>query len=81
MPGYDLSRFVYLTETEKTELTCSICQDIFKNPIFTNCCLQTFCEDCIQEWLQNNSTCPYDRKDLDSSQLTRSPRYVKFNII
>jgi len=75
MPGYELDRFVDLTETEKTELVCSICQDIFKNPVFTSCCSQTFCEECINEWLEKNASCPYDRKELSANQLARPPRY------
>ncbi len=74
MPGYELDRFVGLTETEKTEMICSICHDILKNPVVTNCCLQTYCEECINEWLKTNAICPNDRKQLNASQLTRPPR-------
>jgi hypothetical protein len=77
MSGYDLSRFVDLTHTDVSELTCSICQDIFRNPVVANCCLQTFCEYCIKEWLTANKTCPYDRKELNENQLSRPPRYEK----
>ncbi|CAG2165546.1 unnamed protein product [Oppiella nova] len=61
---------------EKSEYTCSICQDIFCCPMTTPCCLQTFCEDCITGWLQNNTTCPYDRKGLCLDKLTGSPRVL-----
>jgi hypothetical protein len=76
MSGYELSRFVQISQSEIEEYTCSICHDILRNPIVTNCCLQTFCELCINEWLETNNTCPYDRKQLDKSQLSRPPRFV-----
>jgi hypothetical protein len=75
MPGYELERFVDLTQIEKAELTCSICQDIFRCPVVTNCCLQTFCEDCIIGWINANNTCPFDRKKLKANHLLRPPRY------
>jgi hypothetical protein len=49
MPGYELSTFVGMDQSYAEELTCSICQDILRNPVFTNCCLQTFCEQCIND--------------------------------
>jgi hypothetical protein len=76
MSGYELSRFVDLNQSDAEEYTCSICQDIFCNPVVTNCCLQTFCERCINEWLDTNNKCPYDRKKLNRSKLSRSPRYA-----
>jgi hypothetical protein len=76
MSGYELSRFVELSQSECEEYTCSICQDIFRNPVVTNCCLQTFCEQCINEWLETNKTCPYDRKPLNRSELSSPPRSV-----
>jgi E3 ubiquitin-protein ligase NRDP1 len=74
MSGYELSRFVELSQSESEEYTCSICRDIFRNPVVTNCCLQTFCEYCIHVWLETNNTCPYDRQPLNRSQLSRSAR-------
>ncbi|CAG2170008.1 unnamed protein product [Oppiella nova] len=40
------------------------------------CCLQTFCEECITNWLKNNTTCPYDRKTLTPKDLSRPPRVL-----
>jgi len=74
MSGYDLNRFVDLSSTDVSELTCSICQDILRYPVVANCCLQTFCKECIYEWLQTKNSCPYDRKELNESQLSRPPR-------
>jgi E3 ubiquitin-protein ligase NRDP1 len=77
MSGYELSRFVDLDQSDVEELICSICHDILRNPVFTNCCLQTFCEQCINDWLETNNTCPYDRQQLNKSQLYPSQRYEK----
>ena len=74
MPGYYADRFVDLSKSDKAELTCSICQDIFCSPVVAQCCLQTFCEGCIDDWLKTNTTCPYDRKSLSLDKLTRAPR-------
>jgi hypothetical protein len=78
MSGYELSRFVDLTQNDAEEYTCSICQDIFRNPVVTNCCLQTFCEQCINDWLETNNTCPYDRKPLNRNQLSTPSRSIRF---
>jgi E3 ubiquitin-protein ligase NRDP1 len=79
MSGYDLSRFIGLSQSESEELICSICQGIFRNPVVTNCCLQAFCEQCINNWLENNNTCPYDRQPLNRSQLLPSARFKSLN--
>ncbi|XP_054161300.1 E3 ubiquitin-protein ligase NRDP1-like [Oppia nitens] len=76
MPGYDCDRFVNLSPADRAELTCSICQDIFYCPVIAQCCRQTFCEDCINNWLSTNNTCPYDRKTLTTEALTRPPRVM-----
>ncbi len=74
MSGYELSRFVELTQRKAEEYTCSICHDVFRNPIVTNCCLQLFCEQCINVWLSTNNKCPYDKRPLNRSQLSPPPR-------
>ena len=50
------------------ELLCSICTDIVQQP---QCCRSghVFCEACIKKWLQNNSTCPIGREELEVEQL------------
>ncbi|CAG2103820.1 unnamed protein product, partial [Medioppia subpectinata] len=83
MPGYDSERFVDLSQSDKEELMCSICQDILCAPVVAKCCRQTFCEDCINNWLSSESTCPYDRQPLGTDGLSPPPRYVstvKINI-
>ncbi|XP_054161299.1 kelch-like protein 5 [Oppia nitens] len=76
MPGYDCNRFVNLSPSDRDELTCSICLNIICCPVIAQCCLQTFCKDCINNWLSTNNTCPYDRKTLTKDALTRPPRVM-----
>ncbi len=76
MPGYELSRFIDLSEKDAQEYTCSICRDIFRNPIVANCCLQTFCKECIDQWLEAHNKCPFDRRELTKKQLSRPPRFI-----
>ncbi|CAG2103201.1 unnamed protein product [Medioppia subpectinata] len=77
MPGYSVDRFPELSAEDREDYSCSICQHIFDTPVTTTCCLQAFCEDCINEWLNNNTTCPYDRKPLTQSQLSQPPRAMR----
>src|SRR6266487_1596906 len=76
MSGYELSRFVNLSESEKHSLTCQICQDIFKDPMVAPCCEQIYCYYCIRNWLTTSSTCPNDRQPLVKRELKNAPRVV-----
>ena len=76
MPGYDKSRFVCLTQSEEDEFTCGICLAILKSPAVVPCCRQTYCSECIVEWLSAQKSCPYDRQRLTVSQLYDSQRLV-----
>ncbi|EPS43064.1 hypothetical protein H072_2863 [Dactylellina haptotyla CBS 200.50] len=40
------------------ELTCSICCELFKDPVTLLNCLHNFCGSCIVPWSENNSSCP-----------------------
>jgi hypothetical protein len=66
MPGIDVNDVVDGLVDE--ELLCSICTDIIQQP---RCCHagHVFCEECIKTWLQNNSTCPIGREQLEPQQL------------
>ncbi|CAG2109250.1 unnamed protein product [Medioppia subpectinata] len=74
MPGYVRDRFPDLSAEDREDYTCGICHEIFNTPVSTTCCRQTFCEDCITQWLQTNTICPYDRKPLTPGQVSPSPR-------
>src|SRR5689334_1199394 len=77
MPGHERSRFVDNKPKELDEFTCGICHGIFVNPVFTQCCQQTYCSDCINEWLTTRNTCPNDRNVLFINGLSEPPRIIK----
>ena len=76
MPGYDRDLFVELDETLAEEYTCGICHDIYKSPVVLSCCGQTYCQDCIEEWLENHRTCPNDRRPINRNNLQPAARMV-----
>ncbi|KAK6529154.1 hypothetical protein TWF694_004366 [Orbilia ellipsospora] len=45
-------------EKLERELTCSICCELFKDPITLLNCLHNFCGSCIVPWSENNGSCP-----------------------
>jgi hypothetical protein len=77
MSGYSKQRFVGLSKNEDEELTCGICLEILKKPTVVQCCRQTFCSDCITEWLSSHDTCPHDRQYLTEDELLEPPRLVQ----
>jgi regulator of replication initiation timing len=75
MPGFDKSRFVTLTDEEYEDIKCGICLGVFNNPLVTQCCRQSFCFDCINQWIKNSKTCPNCRKGLTKIKLIPPPRF------
>lgn len=60
-------------ETIQTELECTICLlNISVNSFVgeIDCCKHQFCANCIQEWANKHSTCPYDRKQFRKITVT-----------
>ena len=80
MPGFDRKRIVGLADKDLDEFICGICQDVFVDPKETQCYRQIYCKECISQWLTNNTTCPFDRKLLDTESL-RSPSRVVTNLL
>jgi hypothetical protein len=76
MPGYERILFKNLSQSEEDELICPICSCIFKDPLVTQCCRQTYCNECINQWLKVNKTCPNDRQFLTSNRLIKPPRLL-----
>ena len=62
MPALETHRFVNLSQSEEDELSCGICFGILIDPMVTSCCRQTYCKECISEWLKSNNNCPEDRQ-------------------
>ncbi len=75
MPGFDRSRFVTLTDEEYEDIKCGICLGVLNNPLVTQCCQQSYCFDCINEWIKNSKTCPNCRKGLTKTKLIPPPRF------
>ena len=61
------------------DLICQICHGVFVEPTQTPCS-HLFCKECIEEWLQQNETCPSDRSFLCSQLLVQAPVAIQ-NII
>ncbi|XP_030637858.1 zinc-binding protein A33 [Chanos chanos] len=55
------------------DITCSVCCDIFRNPV-TLKCSHTFCERCLQHYweTQGELLCPVCRKQCSSEEPTKS---------
>ena len=74
MPGYDRERFIGIDDEDLDDFICGICIEVIKDPVITSCCRQTYCNDCITQWLTSHNTCPNDRKPLAQKDLTLPPR-------
>ena len=68
------NNFFGVSEEDINEFTCGICFEIFVNPVFTQCCRQIYCFDCINQWLGEHNTCPNDRQQLSSNGLIQPNR-------
>ena len=53
-------KFVCLDDVSKF-LYCSICDDIFRDPVRLKLCGHTFCNNCILKWSTHNANCPLCR--------------------
>lgn len=76
MPGIEKKRFIEISDQDLDEFVCGICLAVFVDPVVTQCCRQTYCSDCIKEWLAFGNSCPNDRKPLNMNQLIPAPRIV-----
>lgn len=72
--GYEKSRIVGLTDKQLEQLVCGICHGVLNNPVSTQCCRQSYCEDCIEEWINCAANCPNDRQSLAVGDLQAVPR-------
>jgi E3 ubiquitin-protein ligase NRDP1 len=71
--GYDISRF---TGEISEELMCSICSEILRDPLTTEC-EHLYCRECISDWLKDNRTCPIDRLYIHLRNLRPAPRVIR----
>ncbi len=71
-------KFVCLDNVSKF-LYCSICDDIFRNPIRLKSCGHTYCLNCILQWSRHNLNCPLCRVNFTENDIRRD--LIATNII
>lgn len=55
--------YTYIDDDQiDSELRCPICNDPFRSPVNCIQCGHTFCEECIQQWYQQQTSCPVCRE-------------------
>lgn len=68
----DLNKFIepwknFLTDKQKEQLeeenSCSICIEVYKNPVITNC-THLFCKSCIEAHSAKSDSCPLCRQKI-----------------
>lgn len=55
------------TQPLQQELTCPVCQGIFRDPVLLPC-THTFCRECLTRSLQFNKKCPVCREVFEEGQ-------------
>lgn len=68
--GYEQTRFIAQIDDE---FECWICTMVLENPVQTTC-EHSFCNECINDWLSVNMTCPVDRTPITVSDLKPTSR-------
>ena len=77
--GWNIDRFLDKENIVK-DLICSICTDVVKAPVQTNC-EHTFCKVCINRWMEEGRRiCPEDREPISSGAL-KSPNRMRKQIL
>lgn len=59
------------TITQRIETThgvCTICREIYDNPVILIETSQTYCKECIDMWLRAHNTCPATNKKLQEKR-------------
>lgn len=72
--GFEITRF---DEEVDEDLLCPICSGVLEEPLQATQCEHAFCNTCIHDWLERQSTCPIDRGQLAARQLKPVPRILK----
>lgn len=57
----------------KSMLSCPICLDIFKDPVYVKVCSHRFCKDCIEKAIRQGKkkNCPTCRKNIGTKRILR----------
>ena len=70
-------KFVNL-EDVSTYLYCTICGEIFKDPVRLHCG-HTYCKECITDWSKKNSICPLCRMTFNIDYIQRD--LIGYNMV
>ena len=67
-------KYIYINDDSiSSHLKCTICTNVFINPVVHTTCLNTFCSSCVDEWCsKGNTTCVLCRSDITQPSNTRS---------
>jgi hypothetical protein len=57
IPGYPKDQIDTIFDSSSIDITCTICQEAFRNPLII-ACGHIFCELCIKRSLKNKKICP-----------------------
>ena len=71
-------KFVCLDNVSKF-LYCSICDDIFRDPVRLKTCGHTYCLNCIIQWARHNLNCPLCRLNFTDTDIKKD--IIATNII
>uniref|UniRef100_A0A3B4WRZ9 RING-type domain-containing protein n=1 Tax=Seriola lalandi dorsalis TaxID=1841481 RepID=A0A3B4WRZ9_SERLL len=57
-----------MSAQSEDDLSCPVCQDIFKNPVILSCS-HSFCKDCLQSWWREKplQECPVCKRRSSKS--------------
>ncbi|XP_054163877.1 E3 ubiquitin-protein ligase NRDP1-like [Oppia nitens] len=78
--GIDLEIF---NEDVSDDLRCSICLEVYDQPIQIATCKHIFCAHCIHKWIEKcgqQPTCPHDRRKISKYVLKQAPKLIKKEI-
>ena len=74
MSGYDRDLIVGVSKEQLDEVSCAICHGVFNDPVTVDCCQQSFCRQCITQWISTKNNCPTDRTTLTRDMLKPVPK-------
>jgi SNF2 family DNA or RNA helicase len=63
-------------DDDEVETFCPICQEIKDDVVIFSCCLNTFCNDCVKQFLcaENNNQCPLCRNVLTLKNILKTKK-------
>uniref|UniRef100_A0A3B4WND6 Ketohexokinase n=1 Tax=Seriola lalandi dorsalis TaxID=1841481 RepID=A0A3B4WND6_SERLL len=69
------------TQASEDDLSCPVCQDIFKNPVVLSCS-HSFCKDCLQSWWREKpiQECPICKRRSSKSDPPRNLALKNLNL-